>query len=121
MRQTVRSLVAADAPAVAELEHEARTALRDQRGGPAHLAERPAVGEWVALLTMPGQLVWVATIDDVVVGYLQLQITATTAEVLQVYVHPDARGGLRGLAAGGGPGGCSPARLRGVGRHGTAW
>ena len=64
MRQTVRSLVAADAPAVAELEHEARTALRDQRGGPAHLAERPAVGEWVALLTMPGQLVWVATIDD---------------------------------------------------------
>ena len=58
---------------------------------PAHLAERPAVGEWVALLTMPGQLVWVATIDDVVVGYLQLQITATTAEVLQVYVHPDAR------------------------------
>ena len=63
----------------------------DQRGGPAHLAERPAVGEWVALLTMPGQLVWVATIDDVVVGYLQLQITATTAEVLQVYVHPDAR------------------------------
>ena len=91
VRQTVRSLVAADAPAVAELEHEARTALRDQRGGPAHLAERPAVGEWVALLTMPGQLVWVATIDDVVVGYLQLQITATTAEVLQVYVHPVAR------------------------------
>ncbi len=70
---------------------EARAALCDQRGGPAHLAERPAVGDWAKLLATPGPLVWVATIDEVVVGYLQLQVFASAAEVLQVYVHPEAR------------------------------
>lgn len=91
MHQAVRALTAADAPAVAELEAEARAALAGQRGGPAHLAERPEVGDWAVLLAAPGQLAWVATIDEVVVGYLQLQVRGTAAEVLQVYVHPEAR------------------------------
>jgi ribosomal protein S18 acetylase RimI-like enzyme len=73
------------------LEFEARAALTEQRGGPEHLAERPPVGDWAALLTTAGQHVWVAAIDEVVLGYLQLQVVGTAAEVLQVYVHPEAR------------------------------
>lgn len=91
MQQVVRPFAADDGPALTALEREARVALHDQRGGPAHLAERPPVTDWVQLLSIPGQLVWVATIDEVVVGYLQLQVLASAAEVLQVYVHPEAR------------------------------
>lgn len=92
MDQAVRPLTQTDAFAVATLEHEARTALLDQRGGPAHLAERPPVGDWGAVLLRTDQLVWVATIDEVVVvGYLQLRVVGAAAEVLQVYVHPEAR------------------------------
>jgi len=91
MEQLVRSLGTPDAAEVATLEHQARTGLLEQRGGPAHLAERPAVGDWAALVPLSDQYVWVATIDDVVVGYLQLQIVGAAAEVLQVYVHPEAR------------------------------
>ena len=91
MEQVVRQLVQTDAADVATLEREARTALLEQRGGPAHLAERPAVGDWAAVLLAAGQHVWVGTIDDVVVGYLQLQVVGSAAEVMQVYVHPEAR------------------------------
>ncbi len=91
MEQAVRPLAAADAAEVSELESDARTALLEQRGGPAHLAERAAVGDWRAVVLEAGQHVWVATIDEVVVGYLQLHIAGTAAEVMQVYVHPEAR------------------------------
>lgn len=91
MEQVVRPMTAADVPAVAQLEAEARTALLDQRGGPAHLAERPAVASWSELLDERSQHVWVATIDDVAVGYLQLVVDGSAAEVWQVYVHPEAR------------------------------
>ena len=91
MEQAVRAFADVDASQVAILESEARTALVQQRGGPAHLAERPAVGDWGALVRAAGQHVWVATIDDAVVGYLQMQVIGTAAEVMQVFVHPEAR------------------------------
>lgn len=91
MEQAVRAFEDADAPQVAILESEARAALVEQRGGPAHLAERPAVGDWSALANVAGQHVWVATIGEVVVGYLQLQVVGAAAEVMQVFVHPEAR------------------------------
>jgi len=91
MEQAVRPLTQVDAAQVAGLESEARTALLEQRGGPAHLAERAAVGDWAEVLVQAGQHVWVATIDGAVVGYLQLHIAGTAAEVMQVYVHPEAR------------------------------
>ena len=91
MEQLVRPLAQTDAAEVASLEHDARTALLEQRGGLAHLAERPAVGDWAALVLQTDQHVWVATIDEVTVGYLQLQIVGAAAEVMQVYVHPEAR------------------------------
>ncbi len=91
MEQSVRSMRQADAADLAALEAEARRSLMDQRGGPAHLAERTSVGDWGALVGRNDQHVWVAAIDEVVVGYLQLQIVGAAAEVMQVYVHPDAR------------------------------
>ena len=90
----VRRATAADAEALATLEYEAREAITDSRGGAALLAERPAVGEWDAALADPGRAVWVATIDEVVLGVLELRLPlhrGGTGEVRQVYVVPGAR------------------------------
>ncbi len=91
MEQAVRPLSVADTGAVAALERDARAALADQRGGALHLAEVAAVGDWATALSAPDRLVWVGTIDEVVVGYLELGIFGPTAEVVQVYVDPQAR------------------------------
>jgi GNAT superfamily N-acetyltransferase len=92
MRQEVRAMVQDDAAEIGALERMARALLVEQRGGPAHMAERPAVGEWVPLLSRPDQRVFIALIDEVPVGYLQLSLIAGhAAEVQQVFVHPDAR------------------------------
>lgn len=96
---SVRRMDAADTTALNTLETAARAALVDQRGGAAHLAERPAVGEWATLLGDDEHPVWVAVLHtapgDVVVGYLEVRMhqigRQRTAEVLQVYVEPDAR------------------------------
>ena len=91
MEQATRRLAIDDVAAVAQLERDARAGLLDQRGGPAHLAEREAVGEWGALVGNADRPVWVSTIDDVVLGYLELAIIGDTARVMQVYVEPEAR------------------------------
>ncbi len=90
---TVRPATAVDTPQLAALEIEAREALVDARGGAALLAEQPAVDDWAALLADGLHRVWVATIDDVVVGFLQLRHAEDepTGVVVQVYVAPDAR------------------------------
>jgi GNAT superfamily N-acetyltransferase len=89
VQELVRLLAARDSAEVAELEAAARAAMSVQRGGVARLAEVAAVADWAALVDE--QRVWVATIDDVVVGYLELLVTGLIAEVRQVYVHPEAR------------------------------
>lgn len=91
MDQVIRRLASEDAAAVAQLERDARAALSDQRGGAAHLAERVAVGEWAELVDRGERPVWVSTIDDVVLGYLELEIVGKVARVMQVYVEPQAR------------------------------
>ena len=91
MHQVIRRLTSDDAGQVATLEREARTALLDQRGGIAHLGERVPVGEWGALVDSSARPVWVSTIDDVVVGFLELEINPEVARVMQVYVEPMAR------------------------------
>lgn len=48
------------------------------------------VGDWAAAVAEPDR-VWVGTIDEVVVGYLELIIAGDVAEVRQVWVHPEAR------------------------------
>ena len=91
MQQVIRRIAIEDIAVVAQLELDARAALAEQRGGLAHLAERAAVGEWAELVDSAERPVWVSTIDDVVLGYLELEIAGDTARVMQVYVEPQAR------------------------------
>ena len=92
MQQSIRRLTSDDVGEVARLEAEARSAMLSQRGGGAHLAEVPAVGDWDTLVADHNHAVWVALVDDVPVGYLELLIAGDVAELRQVYVHPQARG-----------------------------
>lgn len=94
----VRRAEAADAAVLDLLEHAARAALVDVRGGRQALAEQPSIADWEALILQDDHRVWVAEIDDVVVGYLQLQLTGhhladrvAVGRVIQVYVEPEAR------------------------------
>jgi GNAT superfamily N-acetyltransferase len=90
----VRPATAGDADGLAHLELEARDALIDARGGRQLLDEQPAVGDWSTVLTDGRRRVFVATIDDVLVGYLDLELgdsEQTAARVHQVYVTPEAR------------------------------
>lgn len=91
MDANVRPLADAEAGDVARLEVEARAAVAEQRGGAVHLAESPPVGDWSALVARPDRAAWVAVIDEVPVGYLELEIHGGCAVVRQVYVHPEAR------------------------------
>lgn len=91
MREAIRPLLPADATDVVALEVQARDELTAYRGADVLLAERAAVADWAALAIGQGSAVWVATLDDAVVGYLHLTIEGTVATVQQVYVHPGAR------------------------------
>lgn len=86
MHDAVRPLTIDDLPEVVALETEARAALEHQRGGAAHLAEEPPA-DWASAVGRA----WVGTLDDVVLGYLELVVEGATARVRQVYVHPEAR------------------------------
>ncbi len=91
MDEQVRPATAADAPALAQLEREARGALADQRGGPQQLAEQPAVGDWVEMLGQTDHDVFVGSIDDVILGFLEVEYAGDVAIVRQAYVEPEAR------------------------------
>jgi GNAT superfamily N-acetyltransferase len=73
------------------LETEARAALADQRGGQRWLAEHPLVGDrWAERCA--GSDVYVATIGDVLVGYLVAELGEDRiVRVDQVWVTPEAR------------------------------
>jgi GNAT superfamily N-acetyltransferase len=89
----VRAAGIGDAPGLAALEARARELLVDQRGGPQVLAEQPPVEDWEALLARDDVRVFVATIDAVPLGYLELHLPDDTgrAIVRQVYVEDGAR------------------------------
>lgn len=89
MIEEVRPLSVHDCADVADLEAAARAATTTQRGGEAHLAETPAVGDWRPLVDQ-GR-VWVAELDGLVVGFLELILDGARALVRQVYVRPEAR------------------------------
>ena len=86
MDDDVRPLTEHDIPAVQQLEREARAALHPVRGGAALLAEQPPT-QWEQALGRA----WVGLYDDVVLGYLELELRGSIAAVVQVYVHPEAR------------------------------
>lgn len=74
-----------DRDEVRRLEEVARDGLAERRGGRRWLETHPAHrGE-------SDGLVWVGTIDDVVVGYLVLTVADGVARVVDVYVDPEAR------------------------------
>lgn len=89
----VRAAVPGDAPALASMEATAREHLLGQRGGPQVLAEQPGVGDWPALLGRADVAVFVATVDDVPIGYLEMALPDDTGRsvVRQVFVETEAR------------------------------
>lgn len=74
-----------------EIEARARRPLGEVRGGPAWLQEHPPVGDWSSRIARGG--VFVATIDDVVVGFLECDGPDRRGSVLvrQVFVDQEAR------------------------------
>lgn len=81
----VRPATAEDVGEVAMLESLSRRSLVGQRGGDRWLATHAEHGGGSIGAT------WVATIDDVVVGYLVLDIDGETARIADVFVQPEAR------------------------------
>lgn len=73
------------------LEREARSALDGQRGGERWLIEHPEIGaQWVERCATDD--VWVAYMDDVVVGYMVALLGSDLIiRVDQVWVTPEAR------------------------------
>jgi GNAT superfamily N-acetyltransferase len=87
---TVRRAVGDDLAQLMFLEDEARSALLDQRGGPRWLETHAVRGEgWSAVLER--SRVWVAVLDDVLMGYIVLSTDRSVATIDEVYVSPDAR------------------------------
>jgi GNAT superfamily N-acetyltransferase len=90
MHESVRVASEADISALDWLQDMARHSIADLRGGAALLAEQPST-DWAVTLADPLVVVIVATIDDVVLGYLELRLTPPVATVRQVFVHDEAR------------------------------
>lgn len=87
---TVRIATAGDVDQIAELEREARAAVRHQRGGERWLETHTVRDEgWTPVVRGGGVLV--AHMGDVVVGYLVLSIAGVVARVEEVWVTPGAR------------------------------
>ena len=88
----VRIAEAGDVAQLVALEDEARRALVDQRGGARWLQEHPLIGNaWLERLG--SDTVFVAFIDDVLVGYaLVVDGSHDISRVDQVFVTPQARG-----------------------------
>ena len=101
----VRTAEPADVTQLVHLEAEARSALVDQRGGARWLEEHPLIGEgWLERLA--SDTVFVASIDDVLVGY-----------AVVVDDSPDDQSGRSGLRAAWG----TRARLRRRDAGGRRW
>lgn len=90
---TIRPATPADISQLLLLEHDARHALIDQRGGARWLIEHPEIGKrWHELLDEAATDVVVAHIDEVVVGYLVAVLgDDAIVRVDQVWVDPMAR------------------------------
>ena len=86
----VRRAVVDDAPQLQELEHEARTALIDRRGGRRWLDTHPArEADWSQYIEHDA--VYAAVHDDRPVGYLVASHSQNIARVDEVYVAPGWR------------------------------
>lgn len=84
---TVRPATADDVGQIAWLESLSRAELAGQRGGDRWLATHPPHGG----AAIGDAVIWVATIDAVVVGYLVSAREGDVARIVDVFVHPEAR------------------------------
>lgn len=84
---TVRPADPNDGDQIAWLESLARAALDGQRGGERWLDTHPPHAGAAA----DGVRTWVATIDDVVVGYVRVRVGDGIVRIADVFVHPEAR------------------------------
>lgn len=91
MQEVVRTARAGDEPELARMEAAARAAVVGQRGGARHLEEVAPVGDWSGLVNDPRRSIWVALIDTVPVGFLEMEVEGEVATVRQVWVEPEAR------------------------------
>jgi len=86
----VRRAEASDAEQLHWLEAISRRALLDQRGGPRWLSAHHERGaSWAS--TIASSDVFVAHIDEVVIGYLVASRHGDVLVVDDVFVHPEAR------------------------------
>lgn len=87
----VRAATENDHAQLRDLEHEARAALVDQRGGERWLVEHPLIGDdWAARCVDDD--VFVGTIDEVVIAYIVARLGEDAiVRIDQVWVTPDAR------------------------------
>lgn len=91
---------AADIPAVVDLAREGREAIAEARGGQMWLLREalpePLEPTLEALVGDDHGLVVVATIDNVPLGFMLVQAVedalGTVADILELYVTPEARG-----------------------------
>jgi ribosomal protein S18 acetylase RimI-like enzyme len=74
MDPVVRVAVATDHDELARLQALARDSLIDVRGGALRLAECPIVEDWASIIDADDGCVFVATIGDILVGYLVLRL-----------------------------------------------
>ena len=86
----VRAAAADDVEQLRWLESVARTTLIDQRGGPRWLETHPErAGAWAT--TIGAANVFVAMIDDVLVGYIVMSVATRVATIDDVFVLSEAR------------------------------
>lgn len=91
MHEAVRRAQMDDLRDLAEMQAAARAAVVGQRGGDRHLQEVAAVDDWGRAVSDPNHSVWVALIDSVPLGFLELHVAEAVATVRQVWVDPGAR------------------------------
>lgn len=84
---TVRPADPDDGDEIAWLESLARAAIDGRRGGERWLDTHPPHAGAAA----EGVRSWVATIDDVVVGYVRVGVDDDIVRIADVFVHPEAR------------------------------
>jgi ribosomal protein S18 acetylase RimI-like enzyme len=91
--ELVRRAVVHDCPELERLEAVSRAAIEHVRGGALRLQECAPIADWPALLTSPGAVVLVGSLDDVVVGYLVMLLSAVKDRgvITHVFVEEEAR------------------------------
>ncbi len=74
MDPLVRPATSDDIESLVRLQAAARDGLTDVRGGRLRLQECPVITDWAGLLSSDGVVVLVATLVDVVLGYMVLML-----------------------------------------------